>query len=148
MATSATIIVKRTDGKYKAVYLNWDGYQSYVVPILLEHYNSQELAEALVAPGDLSVLAPSCEKPEGHTFESPVPGHCIYYGRDRGETGVDGCVAETASLALMKMGSVYRLKMNSFMWEDGAWSVNGRVLKEPELKLGTVHRIGGGGDDQ
>jgi hypothetical protein len=40
----------------------------------------------LVNGGDLSVLAPNCsDVPEGHSFESPVKGYCIYYHRDRGE---------------------------------------------------------------
>ena len=38
--------------------------------------------------GDLSLLAPSTECPEGHNFNNNVPGYCIAYGRDRGEAGV------------------------------------------------------------
>jgi len=87
MGTHARIGYEK-DGVVTSIYLNFDGYFSHAGVILNKHYNSQELAEKLVSGGDLSALAESCEKPEGHTFDTPVKGFCIYYGRDRGETGV------------------------------------------------------------
>jgi hypothetical protein len=95
MGTRSDIIVKLSDGKWKRIYCHWDGYISHNGAILFEHYNSQKLAEKLVEPGDLSSLAEDCSKPEGHTFDSAVKGHCVYYGRDRGETGALGATGDT-----------------------------------------------------
>jgi len=91
MGTRSNIIVKVSNGKWQRIYCHWDGYISHHGPILLEHYNSQELAEKLVSGGDLSSLDINCEVPDGsvreapHKFGNPVDGYCVYYGRDRGE---------------------------------------------------------------
>jgi hypothetical protein len=87
MATRSSIAVKAKDeDMVKIIYCHFDGYPSHHLPILTEHYNSQELAEKLANLGDLSVLDTSADCPEGHTFETPIKGYCIAYGRDRGET--------------------------------------------------------------
>ena len=66
---------------------------------LFEHYNSQDLAEAVVVPGDMSSLNEKCDKPEGHSYDKPAKGYTIYYGRDRGETDVDGHETQPARVA-------------------------------------------------
>jgi hypothetical protein len=97
MGTRSDIIVERLDGTWKRVYCHWDGYISHNGKMLFEHYNSQERAEAVVAPGDMSSLHEKCDKPEGHSYETKVPGYSVYYGRDRGETDVDGTVGDSLS---------------------------------------------------
>ncbi|EAW1173092.1 post-segregation killing protein PndC [Salmonella enterica subsp. enterica] len=87
MSTHSSITVKTTDGKFRTIYCHFDGYPSGVGKTLVEHYGTQEKAEALLTDGDISFLEASCDKPEGHTFENPVEGYTVYYGRDRGETG-------------------------------------------------------------
>jgi len=85
MGTQANISVVHSDNTVSTIYLHYDGYPSYALEMLKEHYNSQEKADALVALGNLSVLNPSIECPEGHSFETPVKGYTIAYHRDRGE---------------------------------------------------------------
>jgi hypothetical protein len=97
MGTRSNIIVQHQDGTWKRVYVHWDGYISGVGAILFEHYNSQERAEAVVAPGDMSSLYENCDKPEGHSYDTKVPGYTVYYGRDRGETDVDGTIGDSLS---------------------------------------------------
>ena len=80
MGTRSDIIVHLSNSKWKRVYCNWDGYISGVGAILFEHYNSQELAEALVGPGDMSSLHEHCS---------------VYYGRDRGEKNMEGTTGDT-----------------------------------------------------
>lgn len=70
MGTRSDIIVRRTDGSWKRIYCHWDGYLEHNGKILFEHYNSQELAEALVAPGDLSSLGEIVG--EKHPFDAPL----------------------------------------------------------------------------
>lgn len=88
MGTSANINVKVGD-KYHSTRVNYDGYPEGVGKTLYEYYSTQELAERLVSFGELSSLDKSCEQPLGHTYDTPVNGYSIYYGRDRGETGTE-----------------------------------------------------------
>lgn len=88
MATRSNINVKVGD-VYHTIYCHWDGYPDGVGLELVQHYNSQELAEKLVSHGSASTIDASCEKPEGHSYDTPVPGYTVYYGRDRGEEDVE-----------------------------------------------------------
>lgn len=87
MGTRSRIGVMHGD-VLKSVYCHWDGYLEHNGRILLEYYDSAK-ANQLVALGDISSLAPSLDKPEGHSFDKSVDGYTVFYGRDRGETGVD-----------------------------------------------------------
>ena len=115
MSTHSDIIVKMSDGRYKRVYCQFDGYPSHQLPILTQHYATQELAEALVSHGDMRALAPSCEKPEGHSFASPTPGHIVYYGRDRGEEGTEA--REYPTLAAASRSPQHY----TYIWANGEW---------------------------
>lgn len=114
MATRSNINVKVGD-VYHCIYCHWDGYPSHHSPILAGHYNSQELAEKLVSHGDISSLAESCEKPEGHSYDSPADGHTTYYGRDRGETNVDFKVRT----------SPLEQEEYSYTWDGEKWLCDG-----------------------
>ena len=83
----------------KSVYCHWDGYLEHNGAILLEHYDSAR-ANHLVAMGDISSLGPKIG--EQHPFSpftsdedkvayeaASKEGWTTFYGRDRGETGVD-----------------------------------------------------------
>ena len=113
MATSSNISVK-VGNKYKTVYCHFDGYPEGVGAILSNHYNSQELAEKLIKEGDISSLGEKCDCPEGHSYENPIPGYTVYYGRDRGEKGTGYKVSEL------------RPKLENqflYIFEDGQWHV-------------------------
>jgi len=90
MSTNAFLSIE-SNNKILEASLNWDGYPSFVKPILLENYNTEEKVLELIEQGALSILAESCSKPRGHSWENPVKGFCVYYGRDRAESnmGVD-----------------------------------------------------------
>ena len=86
MATNAYIgILNPETNIIRYVYLHFDGYGA--LPLLNKHYNTQEKADKLISLGDISILAESCECPEGHSFTNKIPGYSVFYGRDRGETG-------------------------------------------------------------
>lgn len=83
MSTRSSISVKIGD-IIKNIYCHYDGYPSHVGKILLEHYNSQKLAEKVVSLGDLSALYQSMDCPKWHNFDHPIKGFSIAYCRDRG----------------------------------------------------------------
>jgi hypothetical protein len=104
----------------KSVYCHWDGYLEHNGTILQEHYNSAK-ANHLVALGDLSTLRENILVPDGvdHSFEKPLPGTTVFYGRDRGETGTDFKVAHTFAEFLEQVdncgGEYY------YIMENGEW---------------------------
>lgn len=89
MGTRSLIAVVH-GGVYKSIYCHWDGYPEGVGNTLVENYDSKD-ADELIKLGDLSVLEKNINPPKGvnHTFNHPVADTCIFYGRDRGEDGVD-----------------------------------------------------------
>lgn len=56
MSTPSFIRVLCKEGIIKFVYCHSDGYPSYLGKMLLEHYNTPELATALVDLGSLSMV--------------------------------------------------------------------------------------------
>lgn len=101
MSTRSSIAVLQNDGKVKSVYCHWDGNLQGVGETLLNHYNSYERANALVALGGLSSvyenLNPLPAAPEAfpksdvteilttHTFDRPQKDVTVAYHRDRKE---------------------------------------------------------------
>lgn len=67
MATRSTIAVRHADNTVSQVYCHWDGYLEHNGKILQSHYNSLDLAEALVAGGDMSSLDGDLSKCEYYT---------------------------------------------------------------------------------
>lgn len=133
MATRSGFIVKTEDG-YKAVYCHWNGYPTYNGRMLLDHYNSGERARELVSMGSISVLAESLELPDGHSFDNPVKGFTVFYGRDRGEKNVETEVHRTltdAVQSLKKQGVEF-----IYLWDGNQWEVS-QVVEWFPLQLVT-----------
>lgn len=74
MSTHAFIGVVENTGTLKYVYNHSDGYPSYLGKMLLKHYNTTELATALVNLGDISMVRERLAPDEGeeHSFKNPV----------------------------------------------------------------------------
>ena len=117
--------------KVKSIYCHWDGYLEHNGAILQEHYDSAK-ANNLVALGDLSSLRPNIgEKHAFSQFELPADeveafkalteDMCTFYGRDRGEKGVEFKVAQTFAEFLEQAegcGAEYY-----YIMRDGVWYV-------------------------
>lgn len=129
MGTRSDIIVHRKDGKYARVYCHWDGYLSHNGQILFEHYGTQAKAEKLVEPGDISSLAPSCNKPKGHTYDNAVKGYTVYYGRDRGEEGTEARVGNTLKDVSGDWNEY------TYLFDKGQWWLIGYEPPTPEDHL-------------
>ena len=122
MSTRSSITVK-TGNKYHSIYCHFDGYLSHNGKKLLEHYNSQEKAESLVSLGDLSVLDDSNIKPKGHSFDNKIEGYCVYYCRDRGETGVEPIIRNTYDEIMDKNEQEY-----NYLYDNDSWYVDDKLL--------------------
>lgn len=84
-----SLISMETNGELKAIYCHYDGYKEGVGQTLFEHYQDEQKVRELVSLGDMSVLEKSIECPEGHSFGTQIDGYSVFYGRDRGEVGVE-----------------------------------------------------------
>ena len=87
MATRSRIAIENQDGTVLSIYCHWDGYPEGNGRRLLDHFQTQEKVESLIALGSLSSLNENVEIPEGvtHNFDNPAKGIVVAYHRDRGE---------------------------------------------------------------
>lgn len=89
MGTRSTIALEYADGTVDQVYCHWDGYLSHNGAILLQHYADPFRVQELMGLGDLSSLCPELAPGnDAHSFSDPKEDVCVFYGRDRGETGI------------------------------------------------------------
>ena len=126
MATRSTIAVQLADGNIVQVYCHWDGYLSHNGKILLEHYNSQELAELVTRGGDLSTLAPTFAPTASHSFDHPQEGVCLLYGRDRSEPPESALYSDCEDYTYNRTQEEF-----DYIYINGQWLVfeNGRSIK-------------------
>jgi len=119
MGTRSLIGVMHGDN-CKFVYCHWDGYLAHNGKILLEHYDSAK-ANHLVALGDISSLRKNIVIPDGveHSFENPADGITIFYGRDRGETGVDFRSVNSFEVFLKRVSD--SCAEYYYIMKDGVW---------------------------
>ncbi len=138
MGTRSLIGVMHGDN-CKYVYCHWDGYLEHNGKILQEHYDSAK-ANHLVALGDISSLRKNVQVPDGveHTFEKPADDITIFYGRDRGETGVDFRSVSSFDAFLHRVSDT--CAEYYYIMKDGVWycgSVYG-PLKYKLVQLSTA----------
>jgi len=119
MSTRSRIIAKTTDGTIKSIYCHFDGYPEGVGAMLKEHYTDQGKIDTLMLLGDISFLRENLEKPEGHSFETPVEGYTVAYGRDRGEKNTQAKVHISIEnvIALMSGG----WEEYAHIWDGSNW---------------------------
>lgn len=99
MATRSTIALEYADGTVQQVYCHWDGYLEYNGRLLYEHYQDPAKVHRIMELGDVSALAKDVgfKHPfgarEGNMsqaeYDSLYSNMTTFYGRDRGEKGVD-----------------------------------------------------------
>jgi hypothetical protein len=123
MGTRSRIAVMHGD-VCKSVYCHWDGYLDHNGEMLSKHYDSTK-ANFLVALGDLSSLRPDVFVAEGveHSFEKPAEDICVFYGRDRGESGTEFKVDRTFESFLERVnncGADYYYIMKDGVWYAGS----------------------------
>ena len=120
MATRSRIGVMLDDGTIKQVYCHWDGYVGGVGLTLIENYDSIELAKELINLGDISSLGFKISTDEPHSFNNPVNGVTVFYGRDRGDAGTQPFILsmdEWMSVAYSSCIDFY------YLYSGGQWWV-------------------------
>jgi len=123
MSTNSSIAIKNLDGTITGIYCHWDGYLEGVGNKLVKHYDTKEKVNALIALGDISVLGETSECPDGHSFQNPVKGCTIAYGRDRNESGVEAKTFDNYEdfLGWYEQGFDY-------LFEGSSWIVDGKMF--------------------
>jgi hypothetical protein len=119
MATRSNIGIVNEDGSVTGIYVHWDGYPENNGKLLLNHYNTTGIVYELMDLGDLSSLNEKLNTDLPHSFNKPVEGVCVAYGRDRGETGVESRVFKNIDEYQNdgdKSGTDYQ-----YLFENGKW---------------------------
>ena len=124
MGTSCSVAKISCDGEIEVIYGHWDGYPSGVGKFLLNYYNTQEMVDKLINLGGFSQLQSSIEKPYGHSFNTPVPGYSVFYGRDKGEQS-----SATQYASYEEAMDDYSQSYN-YLWDGAQWLCNGELLTQ------------------
>lgn len=121
MGTRSTITAKCSDGVFRTVYCNFDGYKTGVGKMLKEHYTDLKKLEELLKLGPICTLAQEITCPPGHTYKTPVDGYTVAFVRDRGD---DFWVGEgkSAKAAIESIGG----EEFNYVYKDGVWKCNGK----------------------
>ena len=121
MGTRSAIVVKLEDGSYRGIYCHWDGYPSHHGPLLTEHYNTQESAEALVNLGFLSSLNARLRPNPGerHSYDNPAEGVTIARLDMSNPDHTTPINAKRLGTILKNIDWAY-----SYLFTDGEWTVN------------------------
>lgn len=126
MGTGAGIVARASDGRWATSYVNFDGYVNSVGLMLHEYYGTQARVDALLAHGHMSSLGESPDCPEGHSYDRPVDGYCVFYGRDRGEEDVDTDYYHSFQEAFVE-GE--RQGQFTYVWDGVSWHYDGQTIK-------------------
>jgi len=100
MGTRSTIALEYADGTVGQVYCHWDGYLEHNGMLLYKHYSNPFILRDLLDLGDISSLgriigtqhpfSPHFDEGSKVAYDAAqAAGATTFYGRDRGETGID-----------------------------------------------------------
>lgn len=87
-ATRSQVGIIDKNGKVTSTYVHYDGYPRYMKPVLTKGFNNAVKVKNLLKTDKgigISVLDTKIDGAEGHSFDNPVDGQTVFYGRDRGE---------------------------------------------------------------
>ncbi|MFH1022114.1 MAG: hypothetical protein V1809_01855 [Planctomycetota bacterium] len=120
--STRSLIGRRTEDGYEAVYCHNDGYPEHHAPILTRGFATDEAVTALFELGDLSVLATQIGRKHSfcdHGSDAESRQWCLAYGRDRGEINVAkrGYRSENAFLE----DASNRCADYVYLFRDGCW---------------------------
>jgi hypothetical protein len=120
MGTRSSIAIRRDSGLVESIYCHWDGYVDGVGKTLHLYYSADSLANQLISLGDISSLGAAISPGEGvsHSFNSPVVGVTVAYGRDRGETGIEAACWDSVEKWLSGDDSWFDF---NYLWDCGSW---------------------------
>ena len=119
MATRSNIAYRTPEGTIRSIYCHWDGYPAHNGEMLRRYYTESRKIAQLVELGSLSSLQENVF-PVGkdHSFEKPQEGVCVFYGRDRGESGQEP--QEYADIPSW----IDDMEEYAYLWNGREWLVN------------------------
>jgi hypothetical protein len=94
MGTRSYIAKQIGDDQYLTIFCHFNGYPEENGAMLVEHYNTSEQVDALLALGDLYYLREKITPCSGapHEHGNAQPGVTIAYQRDEGCTGCEAAI--------------------------------------------------------
>lgn len=95
MSTRGRIAFQISKNEIVSIYVHFDAYPAGVGKTLLEHWNTPERVNALMALGDLSSLGSELGDKHDFAKHDHRSSSCLAYGRDRGEQNVSSVVCKT-----------------------------------------------------
>lgn len=119
MATRSAICTIEND-KIIAIYCHWDGYPAHVGRMLLNYYNTPAKVKKLISMGGISSLQPKMTRAKGHTFDSPIKGHTVFYHRDRGED-LDVTIELNTPKAYTRIANNFDAEF-VYLWNGKQWT--------------------------
>ena len=129
MAIRSFIGKVNPDNTITAIYCHYDGYPEGVGAMLHYYYYDSDIVNALLAGGDISQLEPCIERPDGHSFKTPVPGHTVFYMRDRGD---DSPASTYSSIEAFKDAAHQVSAEYAYLMMGETWMVLSRFSNEWE----------------
>ncbi len=132
MATRSTIALEFADGTVRQVYCHWDGYLDNNGQILLNNYQDPFKLRDLIDLGDISSLGPNIGDkhdfdiqakygtPEYNAEQEARQQITTFYGRDRGETGIEA--RKFKDFADYRKNAQFE-EYNYILRRDGKWYV-------------------------
>lgn len=94
MGTRSYIAKQISDDQYLTIFCHYNGYPEENGAMLVQHYNTPERVDALLALGDLYYLQEKVAPVPGtsHSHDNAQPGVTIAYQRDEGYTGCEATI--------------------------------------------------------
>jgi hypothetical protein len=105
MSTNA-VIAHEIDGKFKCIYLHWDGYPEEAGIKLNMFYNTPEKVQELLDMGDCSILKETIKESE-------------FFHRDRGEFIGDVCAEFFDSFG--EIHELYETAQWIYVFNENGW---------------------------
>lgn len=126
MSTRSNIAIKEKDDSVTVSYCHHDGYPEYTGKILLEHYNTEEKARALIKSGPIRLLKKTIE-------ETNVAYRAANYSDERIRDHAPLTGPDYFHSLVMYMSEVDSVFIEYiYLWRDGQWWVSISEVFEPE----------------
>lgn len=140
MSTRSYICIENEDKSISGIYCHSDGYLTYNGAMLLDHYSDREKVKELISLGGLSTLLPKLHpdksKPHSFDYDNRQDDVCVFYGRDRGENGVQATTVELEKLdkdIFIEYVYVFGLDNKWRYFEGGSFKETGLMSVEKGL---------------
>lgn len=120
MGTRSYIAKQTGDNQYLTIFCHFNGYPEENGAMLVQHYNTPERVDALLALGDLYYLREKIAPASGipHEHGNAQPGVTIAYQRDEGCTG---CEAKIQTLEELDDPGSEGIEFTYIFSLDGQW---------------------------